>query len=349
MCAPEQQDSSRRMGRNLERAIGALNGLVGDYLDRSGNGLATPMMLLADGARIDVGAPDRLLRFSKGQGAAPPPTRLVVLIHGLMSTEDVFLFAPPPAPPKTYGTLLAEDLGFAAFEARYNSGKRISENGAALSELLRSLVEEWPCAVQDIVLIGHSMGGLVARAATHAASEREDASWLPKVSHAIYLGSPHLGAPLERMGNVVTWALAKVGHPITELIAEIGNLRSAGVKDLRYGSLRREDWEGADPDALLMNRRHPVPLLPHIRHHLMVGTIERDVTSTMLFGDWLVPVRSASGDAAEPDRSPRFPQDRVRLFGGRHHLALAHDAEVYTHIRSICETPPGEHFGGKIP
>src|SRR5262245_60905971 len=120
------------------------------------------------------------------------------------------------------------------------------------------------------------MGGLVIRSACHAASER-DSAWLPLAKRAFYIGSPHLGAPLELLGNYITCAFAKIDNPITSLIAEVANLRSHGVKDLRYGNLRREDWEGADADALLQNRRHPAPLLPHIRHHLVAGSLSSDL------------------------------------------------------------------------
>lgn len=307
-------------------AIGALNGVVGDYLERTGNGLATPMHVVRDGA------PLALTREVLAALHPEPPRRIAVLVHGLMSTEDVFRM--PDG--ETYGSLLARDLGFAAFEVRFNSGRRISESGASLDALLGQLVAAWPGAIDELALIGHSMGGLVIRGATHAASERGSA-WLPLVKRAFYLGSPHLGAPLERFGNAVSWALGKIGHPVTRLIADIVNLRSVGVKDLRYGNLRREDWEGLDADALLQNSRHPVPLLPHIRHHLVVGSLSHDVQSVILLGDVLVPVRSAAGRAVQKDRCPPFPQEHVRILPGFHHLRLAHDPAVYALIRAWCE------------
>ncbi|MBK8257259.1 MAG: alpha/beta hydrolase [Polyangiaceae bacterium] len=321
------------MGRNLELAIGALNGAVGDYLERTNNGLATAMQLLVNGKPV---AP---AEASRSWQTAPDvytevPRRLVILVHGLMSTEDVFRF--PDG--ETYASMLARDFGFAPLELRYNSGRRISENGRSLDELFTSLDQAWPVPLDEFVLIGHSMGGLVIRGATHAAAERES-GWLSKVRRAFYLGAPHLGAPLERFGNAVSWALHKVGHPVTRLIADIVNLRSVGVKDLRYGNLRREDWEGHDADALLQNTRHPVPLLPHIRHHLIVVSLFTDVESAILLGDALVPVRSAAGRAKAVDRASPFPQEHVRILPKMSHLRLAHDPNVYAQIRAWCEEP----------
>lgn len=314
------------MGRTLDVALGALNGVVGDYLERTGNGLATEMCLLRDGTVV---APTREVLFGDGDEA---PRKIVVLVHGLMSTEDVWRM--PDG--ETYGTLLRRELGFAPFEVRYNSGRRISQNGESLDALLTAMVAAHPGAIEEIALVGHSMGGLVIRAATHAGSERES-PWLPLARRAFYVGSPHLGAPLERFGNALAWALGKVQHPITVLVADILKLRSAGVKDLRYGNLRREDWDGADADALLTNRRHPAPLLPHIRHHLVAGTLSADPTSRLLLGDVLVPVRSATGQARAEDRAAPFPQEHVALLPSFNHLRLAHDPAVFERIRAWCE------------
>jgi pimeloyl-ACP methyl ester carboxylesterase len=323
------------VGDQLEQWIGALNGVLGDYLRRRGNGLATPMELVRDGRALPL-TPAALA------GARP---RLVVLVHGLASTELVWRMAGG----EDYGALLGKDLGYSPFYLRYNSGLHISQNGEDLDALLERLVEAYPVPVEEIVLIGHSMGGLVIRSACHAGSmigaPPGERRWLPLVRRAIYVGTPHLGAPLERLGNVLTWTLSRIPNPYTRLVAEIVNLRSSGMKDLRYGSLRREDWEGADADALLQNRRHPVPLLPHIRHHLIAGTLFADPLTPVLFGDALVPLPSASGRADARHRSAVFPQEHVHVLPSFDHLRLAHDPEVYAKVRSCCEEDPGWNAG----
>jgi pimeloyl-ACP methyl ester carboxylesterase len=314
------------MRSNLEIAIGVLNGTLGDYLKRTGNGLATPMQIVHAEKPV---APVRPALAAAYPGATP---RIAVLVHGLMSVESVWRM--PDG--ETYGSLLARDFGYTPMYIRYNTGLHISENGAALAELLERLVEEYPTPVEELLLMGHSMGGLVLRSATHAASER-GMRWLSLVQRAFYIGTPHLGAPLERLGNALSWTLGKVGNPYTSLIADIVNLRSSGIKDLRYANLRREDWEGADADALLQNRRHPVPLLAHIRHHLVAGTLSRDPRLSMLFGDAMVAVHSATGRARPRDRCAPFPQEHVRIMHGMDHMRLACDPEVYAQIRAWRE------------
>ncbi|UQA57793.1 esterase/lipase family protein [Polyangium aurulentum] len=314
------------MRSNLERVIGVLNGAVGDYLQRTGNGLATPMQLVLGGKPVELSRGALAAAYPKATG------RVAVLVHGLMCVESVWNM--PGG--ETYGSLLARDLGYTPVYLRYNSGLHISENGEGLDALLGRLVNAYPVPVEELLLIGHSMGGLVLRSATHAASE-EARSWLSLVRRAFYIGTPHLGAPLERFGNLVSWTLQKVGNPYTTLIADIMNLRSSGVKDLRFASLRREDWDGADADALLMNRRHPVPLLPQIRHHLIAGTVSADPRLSLLFGDALVAVASATGRAKPKHRCSPFPQEHVRIMAGMDHMRIARAPEVYAQIRAWCE------------
>ena len=307
----------------LEVLIGVLNGAVGDYLKRTRNGLATPMTLVHE---------DRPLPLTRAALAAAYPVaspRPVLFVHGLMSTEDVWRM--PDG--ETYGSLLQRELGVTPLYLRFNSGLHISENGEALDALLEQLVEVYPAPIEELCLVGHSLGGLVVRSAAHAGSAGER-RWLPLARRAFYLSTPHHGAPLERLGNVVTWALSAIGNPYTEVVADIINLRSSGVKDLRYANLRREDWEGADADALLQNGRHPVPLLPHIRHHLVAATLTRDPEMAMFFGDALVPLRSATGRARPRDRSAAFPQSHVKIIPALDHLRLAHHPEVYAQLRA---------------
>ncbi len=327
MDAPPSRRYPRKMGDNLEQAIGALNGALGDYLARTRNGLAIPMQLVHDRRPLPV---ERAAMAAAYPAASP---RVAVMVHGLMSTEIVFRMPDGG----DYGSLLARDLGFTPLYLRYNSGLHVSENGEALDAFLEQIVDAYPVPIEDLTLIGHSMGGLLIRSAAHAATlDHAGRRWLPLVKRAFYIGSPHLGAPLERFGNALAWALGKVPNPYTRLVADIVNLRSDGIKDLRYANLRREDWQDADADALLQNRRHPVPLLPHIRHHLVAGTLVDDPHFALLFGDAIVPLTSAAGRAKPHHRSAIFPQEQVRVLPSLDHLRLAHHPDVYAAVRAWC-------------
>src|SRR5262249_52161113 len=146
-----------------------------------------------------------------------------------------------------YGARLRSDLGFTAVDIRYNTGRHVSENGRSLAGKLEALVAAWPVEVEQLALVGHSMGGLVARSACHLAAERGDV-WVGRVRHVVSLGTLHMGVPLEEAVHVVAHGLSAV--PETRTFGAFLRRRSAGIRDLRRGSLVDEDWRDCDPDAL---------------------------------------------------------------------------------------------------
>ncbi len=310
--------------RPLGVTLAVLNGLVGDYLQRRGNGLAIRGELLHHGEPLSL-APEALRR------SLPNPSRLAVWIHGLCVDETVWV--PPGHPERSFPACLEAELGYVPLLLRYNSGRHVSENGELLAGQLEELVQHAPAPVEELLLVGYSMGGLVIRSACHAGA-RHGHAWLARVRQAIYLGVPHLGSPFERLGRVVAWGLRTLPNPYTRLIAAVGDLRSAGIQDLGRGRLLREHWEGADPAAPLHDSHHPLPLLPGIRHGLIAGCLrpdERDVLSA-LFGDGMVPLASAC--AGLPRSSDLL--GRVRVVPGVGHLGLPRHPEVWTQLRAWC-------------
>ena len=315
------------MGKKLELAVAVLNGAVGDHLARTGNGLATAMTLVASG---------RPLACTRAALAAAHPeasARIVILVHGLMCTEDIWTL--PDG--SDYGSLLARDHGFTPLYVRYNSGLPIAENGKALAALLDALVPAYPVTIEEIVTIGYSMGGLVVRSACHLASVAAPKSaWLALVRRAMYVGTPHLGAPMERVGRVVAKLLRAVDDPYTQLAAELADLRSDGVKDLGDADLRQEDRARRLPRMSLRDPRHPVPLLASIKHFLVAGSLSTDARLASLFGDSIVPLRSATDGSCIDAATFALPPDHVRIVSGASHVALAHDARVYEHLKEWC-------------
>jgi pimeloyl-ACP methyl ester carboxylesterase len=278
-------------------ALGALNGAVGDRLAASGNPLALDMTL-------------------RGGGESP---RIAVFVHGLCETDDAWaLFGRRP-----YGERLEEELGYTPLYLRYNTGLHISDNGRRLAALLEETVDSWPVPVEEIVLVGHSMGGLVARSACHYGGD-----WTRRVRHVFCLGSPHLGAPLEKVANLAAYALARL--PETRPVAKIVNGRSVGIKDLRFGSCAEEDWCDCDPDEFLRDRCTEVPFLECATYYFVGATLGRSPNS--LVGDLLVRYPSASGSGRR--RRIPFEVDKGMHLGGANHFQLLNHPAVYEQIVS---------------
>ncbi|MBK9713962.1 MAG: alpha/beta hydrolase [Kouleothrix sp.] len=306
-------------------ALSIVNGAVGDYLSERDNGLSIDMAFYHGNRPLPL-TPEALQR------AYPQPTtKICVLIHGLGCNEGIWLFHDPARPggETSYGAMLQADLGFTPFFVRYNTGLSIADNGRRLATLLGELLACYPAPVEEIALIGHSMGGLVLRSACHDAAESQ-AGWVEQVTQVFYLGTPHQGASLAQLGHVATEVLRAVPHPITRLIGSIFNLRSRGVKDLRFGRLLDAETPARDvsPDD-----RWDVPWLAHAHHHLIAGTLTDDPLHavTALFGDGLVRVGQAHGHGDPPTSG-----HSVRLFPGIHHLQLTRDPDIYQQIRHGC-------------
>jgi triacylglycerol lipase len=317
------------LGQKLEQSLAILNGVLGDHLARTANGLSTALSFVSEGVPVTV---DRAT-FARVIPRAKP--KVAVLVHGLMCTEQVWKMSDG----SDYGSLLERDLAVTPLYVRYNSGRAIADNGAALSDLLEALGDAYPSMIEEIVPIGFSMGGLVIRSACHAA-QKKGHTWLSRVRRAIYIGTPHGGAPLERAGRLLVRVLRSVPDPYTRLIADIGDLRSLGLRNLGDGHVHEDQNACQTAGSIsLRDRRHPVPLLPEIQHYLIAGALAADPRLALWFGDALVPLSSATADACGDVRTAMFPPDHVKVFHAFAHMRLAHDPAVYAQIRAFCEGP----------
>jgi pimeloyl-ACP methyl ester carboxylesterase len=295
-------------------ALALLNGYAGDALAARGSELALDMTLRDRGADLDLGT-------VTGE-------RVAIFVHGLGETDAAWRMRATADQPG-YGALLQRQLGYTPLQLRYNTGRHISDNGHELAALLERLHDAWPTPIDEIAFIGHSMGGLVARSACHY-GHAEGHRWTQAVRHVVCLGSPHLGAPLEKGINALGWALANL--PETRPLARAVNARSAGIKDLRFGACIEEDWCDCDPDELLTDRCQDVPCLPGATFYFIAATIsrgERDPLGTVV-GDLLVRVPSASGAG----RRRRVPFAEGRRLGGLTHFDLLNHPAVYDQIRA---------------
>ena len=317
--------AGRRSGGAVSRTrsgsavIAAIAGLTGDALEAEGSPLAQPMAIRAGGEPVppDAGA------LAEAFPEATP--RVVVFLHGLMETEFSW------GATETYGTRLARELGYTPVYVRYNSGLHISQNGRCLSELLEELASGWPVEVERIALVGHSMGGLVARSACYCGTG-DGASWVALVRQSVSLGTPHMGAPLEQAVHVLSAGLAAL--PETRPFANFLRRRSGGIRDLRRASLVDEDWRDCDPDALRTAACAEVPLLEGATHCFVSATITRSHRHPVgrLLGDILVLRPSATGRSRT--RRIAFEDEYGMHLGGAHHFALLNHPAVYDRLRA---------------
>jgi pimeloyl-ACP methyl ester carboxylesterase len=213
-----------------------------------------------------------------------------------------------------------------------NTGLHISANGRELAARLEDLVKAWPTKLEDLTLVGHSMGGLIARSAIHLA-EGERLAWRRSLRALVCLGTPHHGSPLERVGNVFETLLgvSRYSAPFSQL----GHLRSAGVTDLRYGLVLDEHWQGTNRFALRADSRTPLPLPEGVACFALAGTTA-STKRARLPGDGLVPVDSALGRHARRALTLAFPPAHQSIAFATDHLALLGKG-VYPTLREWLE------------
>ena len=349
-----------------------LNGALGDQLAVRQDARAIALSFRRGGHDVAVAE----LRLSEAR------QKTVIFLHGLMGDELIWQtgFQDAPEGPLRYGPRLAAEAGYRPLYLRYNSGLHISENGRALSQLLTELVETYPAAIGELVLVGHSMGGLLIRSAGYYASQvgvksykvetderinselfdnqlvntkrkrdpsklippspnlstESAAPWLAHLRTAFLLGVPHEGSYLEQNGQLVERLLRRINLFPTRFLSQAIARRSNGIKDLGQALLVDEDWQQPD-DPALPRPRTPVPLLPGVRYHVLVGDWLRASRPQLLreyFGDGLVSAASGRGQLFDDEATlPPGTSVRTARFGEQHHGGLLYNSEVYQYLR----------------
>jgi hypothetical protein len=292
-----------------EALLAALNGVLGDHLAKTANPLAIRMAFRSGGRALP------LQREALAAALPQAGDKLLVLVHGLCMNDLQWR-----RDGHDHGAALADALGFTPVYLHYCTGLHVSTNGRALANQLEQLLEQWPRPIARFAIVGHSMGGLLARSALHhgrAAGQH----WPHRLDDLACLGTPHHGAPLERAGQGVHMLLGAT--PYAGPFARLAKLRSAGITDLRHGNLLDEDWAGGDRFEGAADRRTPVPLPPGPRCHAIAGTLAQagDLKDRLL-GDGLVPVASALGKHRLARRTLKFAPEHQRVFERTSHLQL---------------------------
>jgi hypothetical protein len=302
----------------LEALVAVLNGVLGDHLAESRNPLAIEMRLRHDGRPLEL---DR----EALRAAFPEATRkLLVLVHGSCVNDRQWT-----REGHDHGAALTRDLGFTPVYAHYNTGLHASVSGRALAALLEQLVTAWPTRAVDLVLLGHSMGGLVARSACHV-GEAEGHAWRRRLRALACVGTPHHGAPLERGGHWIDLLLGVSRYSAP--LARLGQLRSAGVTDMRHGNVLDEHWEGRDRFGHRRDDRVPLPLPAGVRCYAIAATTAARGVAGPRPSDGLVTVDSALGRHARPELTLGFPQANQWIAHGTNHLELLSRPQVYARL-----------------
>lgn len=313
--------ATRKRPPTHDSTLAVLNGVLGDHLAATGNPLAIRMSLLREGAVIELNA--AALR------KAVPTARSRVLIqaHGLCMHPRQWMRG-----GQDHVAAFGHDLGYTNLHLHYNTGLHIAANGRELAGMLETLVAEWPVPLEELVMVGHSMGGLVARSAIHYGEAARHA-WPGRVRKLVFLGTPHHGSPLERAGNGLDMLLGL--SPYTRPFTRLGRMRSHGITDLRFGILLEEDWRERDRYAPMReDPRTPVPLPAGVACYAAaaVRAERHDAPAARLLGDGLVPLASALGEHDDARLNLGIPEAHRWIGPGLGHLELLSSPQVFAQV-----------------
>ena len=311
-----------------EVVLAALNGVLGDHLAARNNPLTIPMQFRRNGVPLAIGdqAFEESVRQSNG--------KIAVMVHG-SCMNDLQWKRQVHGHDHDHGAVIARDLGYLPVYLHYNTGLHISQNGQKFSGLMEVLFHQLP-EQTELVIIAHSMGGLVSRSACHYGKVAGH-SWLNHLQKIVFLGTPHHGAPLERAGNWIDILLAM--SPYSAPFSRLGKIRSAGITDLRYGNILDEDWKGRDRFEFSKDHRNPVPLPDGLQCYTIAATTRKKLSTLgdQIIGDGLVTLNSALGRHKNTDLNLLFPQTHQWIARDMNHLDLLNQPDVYETLKRWLE------------
>ncbi|MEX0603241.1 MAG: hypothetical protein WD623_00130 [Marinobacter sp.] len=281
-----------------------LSGFLGDWLEHRANPLAVDLQIRHQSLPLCLAHPQ----------VDGPERTLIVMVHGLTELESIWDY--PGKPGINYGTQLADMLDATPLCLRYNSGRAIYRNGEALSEALDTLVTHWPVPVEKLILVGHSMGGLLIRSACHAGT-RAERGWTALVDSCVYLGSPHEGSWLAKAAHSAAGLMNRQSRDYLKAVGDVLDLRSEGIRNLSRGEV-------------LSDQQDMPPLLPGARHFAISGLLANHPNHPVnkLFGDALVLDTSARGT-----HQPGWQLTATACFPGLDHIRLTHHDKVYQQLK----------------
>lgn len=314
----------RSIGISFEQKeimLSVLNGIIGDYLDKEQNPLALPMQFKHQGKVIPLQSEAIQELYSKPSG------KILLMVHGLCMDDLQW-----NRNGHNHGELLAEKFNLSPVYLRYNSGLHISQNGQQLSALLEELVQNWSVPIEEITILAHSMGGLVTRSAYNYGT-LEQKTWTKHLKKIIFLGTPHQGAPLERVGNHVDRLLEAM--PYARPFAKLGKMRSAGITDLRLGILVEEDWVNLDRFENELKQATVLPLPKTVECYAIAASIKNKIADISIkqLGDGLVPIQSALGQHTNATQSLEFKPANTSISYQTNHLELLSNLTIYQKLQ----------------
>jgi pimeloyl-ACP methyl ester carboxylesterase len=291
--------------RKKDVFLSIINGVYGDRLLLTENELALGMQFFHQNQAIDSQLSSNL---------KSPSTKIMLFIHGLCMSHHCW-----ESGGENLSSKMAETLGYTPVYLDYNTGRCIADNGLELAIQLEKLVDIWPVNVSNITIVGHSMGGLVARSASYY-GEKNNCRWLHINKTLVSIGTPHAGAPLEKVASALENLMQLSPYAIP--FVRLTKIRSQGIENLRYGEITTSDKF--------------VPLPIDVEYFALAATLNKQqkFTTEKFIGDGLVTPDSAFGQGQDSSSTLLIPAENKRLIYELGHNEMLTDAGVFQQLET---------------
>ena len=303
-----------------------INGLHGDSMAEKGHPALVNMSFRYQYRDIKIEQLKDFYNFSNKKG------KFVVLVHGLMNDDSIW-HSEPNDLLQRMGSFLEKQDNANILYIRYNTGRHISENGRDFSLLLQNLFDTYKSGLNELIIIAHSMGGLVTRSAGYFA-EKLGLDWISVLKKVFLVGVPNDGSYLARIAHMTQYFFRKLDLTENDKIARLFDIRSNGIKDLSFGFLVDEDWKGQNYETQKSKKAKKVYPIPDVEYYLIGASVSENKEKKKIFtffGDGLVEKESALSELFK-EKQIQSGMIHFKLFDNENHLSLLESEKVKDYV-----------------
>ncbi len=228
-----------------------------------------------------------------------PDRHIIIMLHGLASSPEAWI--------NVANEVLGDETlrnNYQVWQIYYPTNLPIAFNNKAIRETIEQTLRHFDpqgtaTASRDIVLVGHSMGGVLSRLLVSSSQEQLWSSLvapykmsqkrqekaratlapylhfeaLPQVSRAVFAAAPHRGTPFAE-NRLSRWAAGLIKLPVSvlgrfnEIAQVLVDPNSAAPVSLNRGLNSIDNLSDRDP---FVRAAAELPISPRVRYHSIVG------------------------------------------------------------------------------
>ena len=318
---PYKRSSVRLSGTQVPLAANFTSG-YGLWLARSGFARQSLLTLVGRGEVLEKPRVYLMQPYD-------PKRRVIIMLHGLASSPEAWI--------NVANEVLGDEAlrkNFQIWQVYYPTNAPLAFNQHAIRQAIQDTLQAFDPkgqsrASQDVVLIGHSMGGVLARLLISDSGDRFwkpivksyglkgerkeqarkkllDYAWfkpMPEVSRAVFIAAPHRGTPFAE-NRFSRWAAGVVKLPVSVLgrVTEIAQLlvdpSSANAAPITRPLNSISNLSNQDPFVRLAA---DLPIAANVPYHSIIGN-DTPSLSLQLSSDGVVPYNSSHLAGAQSEK-----------------------------------------------